>query len=450
MRTPVLSSFPRIFTFAASLILTLLIASNAGAQTQITTGTIQGTVVDVNGAVVPGANVEIMNLGTNSSRTLTTDEDGRFVAPLLQPGNYRVTVSKQGFATYVLPSTALTVGQALSIPFSLKISSVEERVTVTTTPTVDTLKTESSTTMNETAVTTTPVLGRKFEDLLTLTPNVSITQGPDGDEINFAGQRGIFNNVSLDGGDYNNGFFGEQLGGQLAAIDITLEAVKEFQVVASGASAEFGRTAGGVINVITKSGTNDVHGSGFYFPRLEALTANTSGGKPLDGFHREQYGGTIGGPIRKNRAFYFFAFEGIREKLERANLSEQIGSTPCPISAPTIGANETQINGNDDCARLALLGFFRTRLTQEEELPVEHKINNQAFFSRVDFDLNNSNHLSVSYNFDYSKNTNQTFDVATYVNAANGIEGPSKINVVRVNLFTTVSPTKINVVRANL
>ena len=444
MRTPVLSSFPRILTFAASLILTLLIVLNVSAQTQITTGTIQGTVVDANGAVVPGANVEIKNLGTNFSRTLTTDEDGRFVAPLLQPGNYSVTVSKQGFATTILENTALTVGQALTIPFSLKISNVNETVTVTSTPTVDTVKTESSTTMNETAVSTTPVLGRKFEDLLTLTPNVSITQGPDGDEINFAGQRGIFNNVSLDGGDYNNGFFGEQLGGQRAAIDITLEAVKEFQVVASGASAEFGRTAGGVINVITKSGTNDVHGSAFLFQRLEALTANTSDGKPLEGFNRSQYGGTVGGPIKRDKAFYFFAFEGIHEKLERANLSEQIGATPCPISAPTIGANEGAINANDDCARLALLGFFRTRLNQEEGLPVEHKINNQAFFSRVDFDLNNSNHLSVSYNFDYSKNTNQTFDVATYGNSANGIEGPSKINVVRANLFTTVSPTKLN------
>jgi len=444
MRTPVLSSFPRIVTFAASLILTLLIVSSAGAQTQITTGTIQGTVVDVNGAVVPGANVEIKNIDTNFTRTLTTDEDGRFVAPLLQPGNYKVTVSKQGFATAELPSAALTVGQAMSIPFSLKVSNVQETVTVTSTPTVDTVKTEASTTMNETAVSTTPVLGRKFEDLLTLTPNVSITQGPDGDEINFAGQRGIFNNVSLDGGDYNNGFFGEQLGGQRAAIDITLEAVKEFQVVASGASAEFGRTAGGVINVITKSGTNDVHGSAFLFQRLEALTANTSDGKPLEGFNRSQYGGTIGGPIKKDKAFYFFAFEGIHEKLERANLSEQIGATPCPISAPTIGANEGAINANDDCARLALLGFFRTRLNQEEGLPVEHKINNQAFFSRVDFDLNSSNHLSVSYNFDYSKNTNQTFDVATYGNSANGIEGPSKINVVRANLFTTVSPTKLN------
>ena len=443
MRTPVSVNFPRILTVAASLLFALLIAPSLFAQTQITTGTIQGTVIDANGAVVPGANVEIKNLGTNFTRTLTTDEEGRFSAPLLQPGNYSVTVAKQGFATTVLESTVLTVGQALTIPFSLKISGVDERVTVTTTPTVDTVKTEVSTTINEQAVSTTPILGRKFEDLLTLTPGVSITQGPDGDEINFSGQRGIFNNVSLDGGDYNNGFFGEQLGGQRAAIDITLEAVKEFQVVATGASAEFGRTAGGVINVITKSGTNDVHGSAFYFQRLEALTANTSDGKPLKDFHREQYGGTIGGPISRDRAFYFIAFEGVRENLQRANLSEPIG-TPCPVSAPTIIANEGLINSSTDCQRLALINFMRTSRSQEEGLPILHKINNQAFFAKTDFKLNDNNQLAVSYNFDYSKNTNQTFDVATYGNSANGIEGPSKINVIRMNLFTTLSATKLN------
>src|SRR4029079_5168623 len=195
--------------------------------------------------------------------------------------------TKQGFGTSEAVNLELTVGQTLTLPISMSVSGVQERVTVTA-PTVDTVKTESSTTLNETAVSNTPILGRKFEDLLTLTPGVSISQGPDGDEINFSGQRGVFNNVSFDGGDYNNGFFGEQLGGQRAAIDITLEAVKEFQVVASGASAEFGRTAGGVINVITKSGTNDVHGSAFYFQRLQALTANTSDGKPLKDFRREQ------------------------------------------------------------------------------------------------------------------------------------------------------------------
>ena len=426
-----------VFTF-------LVLASAVQAQTQITTGTIQGTVLDANGAALPGANVEVKNVDTNFVRTATTDDEGRFIALQLPPGRYTLTVTKSGFATLIVEKAEVTVGVALNLPLSMKVSQVQESVTITANPTVDTTKTESSTTINELAVSTTPILGRKFEDLLTLTPGVSVVQGPDGDEITFAGQRGVFNNVSLDGGDYNNGFFGEQLGGQRAAIDITLEAVKEFQVVATGASPEFGRTAGGVINVITKSGTNNVNGSLFYFQRLEGLSANTSDGKPLKDFHREQFGGTVGGPIKKDKAFYFFAFEGIRETLTRANLSEQVGDTPCPVPAPTILANEALINSNADCQRLALVNFINATVNQQDGLPVKHPIRNYAFLAKTDWDLNNANKLSVSYNFDYSKNTNQTFDVATYGNSANGIEGPSKINVLNVNLFSTVSPTRVN------
>ncbi len=239
----------RILCSIAGILLLLGCAAASRGQVQSTTGTIQGDVTDAKGGGVPGAAVEIKNLSTNYSRTVTTDNDGHFVFLLLQPGNYRLTVTKQGFATTVEENISLTVGQAITLPIVLKVSSVSERVVVSALPAIETTKTESSTTLDELSVSSTPVLGRKFEDLLTLTPGVAITQGPDGDEINFNGQRGIFNNISLDGGDYNNGFFGEQLGGQRAAIDITLDAVKEFQVVASGANAEFGRTAGGVINV---------------------------------------------------------------------------------------------------------------------------------------------------------------------------------------------------------
>src|SRR2546423_225242 len=435
------SEWTRLVGFGVLIILAT--ALSVFSQTQITTGTIQGTVTDTNGAIVPGATVEIKNLDTNLSRTLITDDGGRFVALALPPGPYSVTVAKQGFATAVAERLDLTIGQALNLPVAMKISQVEERVTITAAPTIDTVKTESSSTLNETTVSTTPILGRKFEDLLTLTPGVSVVQGPDGDEITFSGQRGVFNNVSLDGGDYNNGFFGEQLGGQRAAIDIPLDAVKEFQVVATGANAEFGRTAGGVINVISKSGTNDVNGSLFYFQRLKALTANTSDGKPLKGFRREQFGGSLGGPIKQNKAFFFFAFEGIREKLNRDNLSTPIGS-PCSASAPTITANEGLINGSADCQRLALINFIKATRSQDEGLPVQHKINNEAFLAKVDWDLNSANKLALSYNFDYSKNTNQTFDVATYGNSANGIEGPSKINNFNVNLFSSLSSTRVN------
>jgi hypothetical protein len=434
----------RAVRLALAFLFTLITAAATWGQAQITTGVVQGTVTDENGAVVPGVSVEVKNAETNLTRTLSTDDGGRFVFLQLPPGRYTLTASRQGFATLAQEPFDVTVGQTVGLDLKMRVSQVEERITVSAVQVVDTTKTEVSSTINERAVSNLPVLGRKFEDLLTLTPNVAITQGPDGDEISFTGQRGIFNNISLDGGDYNNGFFGEQVGGQRAAIDIPLDAVQEFQVVATGATAEFGRTAGGVVNVITKSGTNELHGSAFHFQRLEALTADTSDGKPLQDFHREQFGGTIGGPIRRDRAFFFFAFEQIVENLTRANLSEQVGPDPCPFQSPTVQANEAVINSNTDCQRLALLNFFQTTLGQDEGQPVERPVRNSAVLGKLDFDLNPSNKLSASYNFDYSRNENQTFDVATYGNSANGIEGPSKIQVLNLNLFSSVSPTKVN------
>ncbi len=422
----------------------LAVALPAWGQTQITTGVIQGTVSDQTGALLPGALVEVRNVETNSLRSQTTGGDGRFAFLQLRPGTYTVTVGLQGFATHVQENVTITVGQAATLSPVLRVSGTAETVTVTGTALIDVTRTEVSTTLNETTISTTPILGRKFEDLLTLTPGVSIVQGPDGDEITFNGQRGMYNNVSLDGGDYNNGFFGEQVGGQRAAIDITLEAVKEFQVVASGANAEFGRTAGGVVNVITKSGTNDLHGSVFHFQRLEGLTADASDGTPPTDFHREQFGGTLGGPIKRDRMFYFFALEHINENLQRANLSQPLGT--CGVDVPVISnpAHETLINGSTECQRRALLNFFRTTRNQEEGNPVDHTIDNTAILGKADVVLNPSNNLSASYNFDYSKNENQTFDVATYGNSANGIEGPSKINVFNLNFFTTLSSSKFN------
>ena len=432
-----------LHTFAIGVLI-LMVAGPVAGQSQITTGVIDGVVVDNNGGLLPGVNVEVHNLDTNLTRTIVTGQDGRFSALQLPPGRYTVTFTLSGFSTLVQENVVVTVGQTVPLNPRMRVSGISETVTVTTeAPAVDTTRTAAASTLDATTIATTPILGRKFEDLLTLTPGVSVVQGPDGDEISFSGQRGVFNNVSLDGGDYTNGFFGEQVGGQRAAIDITLEAVKEFQVIASGASPEFGHTAGGVVNVITKSGTNQTSGSIFHYQRLEGLTSHTSDDKPLKDFHREQFGGTVGGPVIKDKAFYFLAMEGVRENLQRPNLSEALG-TPCPVAAPTLLANEALIGANADCQRLALLGFFQTRRSQNEGLPVDHNINNNATLAKVDWNLNPSNQLSASYNFDYSKNTNQTFDVATYGNSANGIEGPSKINVLNVNLFTTLTANRLN------
>src|SRR5438445_4670093 len=419
------------------LTLALGLASSGWGQSQITAGTVQGDVLDEKGGSVAGATVEAKNLATNFVQTDTTNTDGHFAFLSLASGRYTLTISKQGFASVLQQNVNLMVGQTLTIPVTLKVSSVAQQIVVTDVPVIETTKTESSSTLSELTVSGTPVLGRKFEDLLTLTPGVAITQGPDGDEINFNGQRGIFNNISLDGGDYNNGFFGEQLGGQRAAIDITLDAVKEFQVVASGASAEFGRTGGGVVNVITKSGTNDVHGSLFYFQRLEALASNTSDGKPLDSFHREQFGGTIGGPIKRDKMFVFGAFEQIFENLTRPNLSTPLGAA-CPVANPVTPTNDAVINASPECQRVALLNFLKTSRNQDDSQPVKHPIRNSAALGKFDWLVTPKSQLSASYNFDYSKNTNQTFDVPTYGTSANGIEGPSKINVVNLDRKSVV------------
>src|SRR5947208_2250963 len=435
----------RTLLLSAALVLVTL-ASSAIAQTQITTGVIQGVVTDATGAVMPGVTVEARNLETNLSRTVVTGTDGRFVLLQLPSGTYTVTYTLSGFATLVQENIGVTVGQAVTLAATMRVSALAETVRVdAAAPVVETTRSAVADTLNQTTIESTPILGRKFEDLLTLTPGVSVVQGADGDEITFAGQRGVFNNISMDGGDFNNGFFGEQVGGQRVAIDITLDAVKEFQVIASGAPAEFGRTAGGVVNVITKSGTNTRHGSLFHFQRLEKLTGKLSDGTKLEKFHREQFGGTIGGPITKDKVFYFIAVEGITGNFRRPNLSVPLGSTACPVQNPTLQANEALINSNSDCQRTALLAFFNSRLGQNEGLSIEHPVKTAATLLKLDLAAGNRNNISTSWNFNHSRKENETFDVATYGTSANGIEGnPAHINVANLNWFTTLSSRTLN------
>jgi hypothetical protein len=439
---------------AGKLTLVLLLILGIGsvsvfAQVQATNGSIQGDVADAAGAAVSDAAVEADQVDIGAIHRAVTDGSGHFVFPSLQPGRYVVKISKNGFATTIQENLTLTVGRTTSLKLTLKVAGTNESVIVTSTPPVDVVTTSSTDTLAELTIATTPVLGRKFEDMRTLTPGVSISQGPDGDEININGQRGIFNNISLDGGDYNNGFFGEQSGGQRAAVDITLEAVKEFQVVASGANAEFGRTGGGVVNVITKSGGNDFHGSLFEYQRLEAMTAVASDGTPLTDFHREQYGGSAGGHIIKDKFFYFGAAEGIDENLSRANLSKantKVFGIPCAVPNPTFGSNisDGDIDANGDCQRQVLINFYKANFNEDESQPVDHVVHNGAFFGRIDYNINERNLFYTSYNFDYSRNPNQTFDVASYGTSANGIEGPAHIQTLNFNLVSTLSSNRLN------
>src|SRR5258708_38934296 len=177
--------------------LAVLFSGNVLGQAQFTTGSVLGDVSDEKGGTVPGASVEAKNLDTNYVRTDTTDANGHFQFLNLAPGHYTLTITKTGFTTIVQQNVNLTVGQVLSIPVTVKVSSVAQQIVVTDVSGINTTQTDSSSTLDERLVSNTPALGRKFEDLLTLTPGVAITQGPDGDEINFNGHPALFNNISL-------------------------------------------------------------------------------------------------------------------------------------------------------------------------------------------------------------------------------------------------------------
>src|SRR2546425_2846878 len=182
-----------------------------------------------------------------------------------------------------------------------------------TQPVVNVTQSAAATPLDAAAVTGLPNNGRNFLNLTLLTPNVAIVQGPDGDELTVAGQRGIHNNVSVDGADFNNPFFGEQRGGQRAAFTFNLDAVQELVVVAGGANAEFGRSSGGFVNVITKSGTNQLRGSLHYFGKFDQISGSPQHTSPTGlvtkfepDFSQNQFGFTLGGPIKRDRAFFFF------------------------------------------------------------------------------------------------------------------------------------------------
>jgi hypothetical protein len=284
------------------------------SQSQSTTGLIQGTVVDQNGAIVSGASVNVKNVNTGVERTVSSNTDGFFTAPLLPLGTYRVTTTASGFTNSILENVEVTIGNTLALTISLKVGGAAETVDVSAdAEVVDTARTELSTQINQRSVENLPINRRDFSRFALLTPGVSIVQGPDGDEISINGQKGIQNNVSIDGADANNPFFGEQRGGQRPAFTISLESVKEFQVVPVGASAEFGRSSGGFINAVTKSGTNRFSGAAFLFFRNQSLSSQNpdavDAGLPTEDFRNYQFGGNVGGPIKKDKAFFFVAYE---------------------------------------------------------------------------------------------------------------------------------------------
>jgi Carboxypeptidase regulatory-like domain len=285
---------------------------------QTPTGTVQGVVTDPSGATVAGAKVSVVNIGTNETKDLTTDSSGHYVVPFLTPGTYDVSIGAAGFNGAKEANVKIDVSQNREINFTLKVGAISEQVEVQAA--AATLETQSATTgqvIDSKKVIDLPLNGRNPFSLATLVPGVSNVGNASTPHI--GGSRNAVNEESLDG--MTNILPENNVGNNLAAYTPIVDSVQEFSVQTNSLSAEYGRFGGGVINVVTKSGTNTWHGGLFEFQRHSALNANdffaNRNGKAKPDSKEQQYGGTLGGPIQipkiydgHNKTFFFFGFQG--------------------------------------------------------------------------------------------------------------------------------------------
>jgi hypothetical protein len=296
-------------------------------KAQVSGATILGTIIDASGAAVSGAEVDITEVSTDVTQSLTTDVAGFFSAPNLRSGKYDVTITAPGFVTYIERGVTLTVASQQELNITLKIGGKAEKVEVSSTaPVVELASSAISAVVNSTTVRELPLNGRSWTDLASLEPGVSGIQTQNafnsgssrgnrgfGAQISISGSRPQQNNYRLDGAsinDYANGGPGSVIGGNLG-----VDAIQEFSVLTSNYSAEYGKTSGGVVNAVTRSGTNQFHGSVYEFLRNNALDARNFFDKEIPPFKRNQFGAAAGGPIRKDRTFIFADYEGIRQSL---------------------------------------------------------------------------------------------------------------------------------------
>ena len=372
------------------------------AQAQASTGVIRGTVRDSAGSPVSAATVTARNVATNFTRVATSNSQGAFALPLLPLGTYEVTARLIGYLPTRLDAVPVRLGATATASLLLARQSVNLAAVKVSGDRrgTDVEQPAAATELDARVVAGLPNNGRNYLGLVLLTPNTAIVQGPDGDELSIAGQRGIHNNISVDGADFNNPFFGEQRGGQRPAFTFNLDAVQDMVVIAEGANAEFGRSSGGFVNVVTKSGTNTVAGTAHVYAKSKALTSSYSRGGGNPDFAQQQFGFTLGGPIVRDRAFYFIAYD--------QQLYHQTKQTdPLRISSQPL--------------RQFLDTAFSGALANDYG-PIRRTNDANALLVKLDAPIGTRHNASLKYNYTNSRQENGTFDVDTWARSSNGSE----------------------------
>jgi len=382
----------------ASLAMVMMFSLTAMAQGTVTGG-INGTVSNPNKEVIAGATVTAKNNGTSKESTATTTDDGTFKITNLEPGTYTVTVNASGFALFTSNAVAVEVGRATNLEIGVALQGVENTVQVTAeAPVINTTQQDFSTNINQVSLDNLPANGRRWSNFAILTPS-SVPDGTFG-LISFRGISGLLNNSTIDGGDNNQGFFSEERGRTRIGYVISQAAIREFQVNTSNFSAEYGRSAGGVINAVTKSGTNEFHGSAFFFDRNNKWGARNPNSfisqvvngvstrvalKPKD--VRYQFGGAVGGPIVKDKLFFFFSYDEQRRDFPGVAVfsSATYLSTVNRTTLTARGVTTGQVD--------SALAFINT-LTGE----TPRNGNQRLFLPKVDWHITQNNTLTATYN----------------------------------------------------
>jgi hypothetical protein len=428
----------RLFTFALAAIFFVFAGRSVVAQTS-GAGNINGVVTDSTGAIVANTTVVVLNTDTGITRTVTTNSDGVYTANFLLPGHYEVTLGGGGFGKVNRKNLVLTVGQILTVDTVLPPASVTSEVIVTSeSPLIDTDKTEVAQTIGQHLIENLPVASRNWSAFVLNTPNVT----PDGGSglVSFHGISGLYNQNYVDGSNNNQMLFSEARGRSSGAPYVySIDSIKEFQAQASNYSVEFGQAAGGQVNAITKSGTNHIHGDAFYYLRypdlnaldpynkFQALHNNGNAFLLTQPVHQQhQFGGSIGGPILKDRLFLFFTYDGFRKvgRVLYAN-TNIISLTPSGPTMSTTTVTPTQcpttITSTQCSAGISfLLGVGN--VAAGDAPPARFQKQN-LFFPRLDFHINHRNDAFVDYNFADYDSTYGYSPANTFTNSSPSTNG---------------------------
>jgi hypothetical protein len=450
----------RVFTFALAALF-LVAALPVVAQTS-GNGNINGTVTDSTDATVANISVIVLNTDTGVTRTITTNADGSYNASFLLPGHYELTIGGGGFGKVDRKNLVLTVGQILTVDVTLPAASVTTDVIVTSeSPLVDTDKTEVAQTISEHLISNIPVATRNWSAFVLNTPNVT----PDGGSglVSFHGISGLYNQNYVDGSNNNQMLFSEARGRASGAPYVySIDSIKEFQADAATYSAEFGQAAGGQVNAITKSGTNHLHGDAFYYLRYPSLNAldpynkfqalHNNGNTFLltQPVHQQnQFGGSVGGPIIKDRLFFFFTYDGFR-KVGRVlySNSNTISLTPSGPTGSTTTITPPQcpatISSTQCSSGIAfLLGVGN--IAQGDAPPPRFQKQN-LFFPRLDWHINSRNDVFVDYNFADYDSTYGYSPANTFSNSSPSTNGPTSYHerFLVAGLTTQIGKASVN------